>query len=104
MAVELVEITAGNDGNAERGKESGRDDAQLCARVLSGGMDMAVGGELAAEAGIAPGNNHAESGLVHTGERINTANRFPVDIDPLPRRFSVGHSGHVHGADGSPLD
>src|SRR5258708_22486483 len=67
MAVEIVEITAGNDGNAKRGKESGRDDAQLRARVLSGGMDMTVGGKLEAEAGIAPGNNHAESGLVHSG-------------------------------------
>src|SRR5207248_9890589 len=27
LTVELVEITAGDDGNAERGKESGRDDA-----------------------------------------------------------------------------
>jgi len=36
LAVELIEITAGNDGNAERGKESGRDDAQLGAGVLSG--------------------------------------------------------------------
>jgi len=50
LAVELVEITAGKEGNAERGKESGRDDAHLGAGVLSGVMNMTVGRELEAEA------------------------------------------------------
>src|SRR5260221_383494 len=67
FAVALVEITATEDGNAERGEKSGRNDAQLRSRVLSRGMDMTVSGELQAEAGVAPGNNHAESGPVHAG-------------------------------------
>ena len=62
-------------------------------------MDMTVGGELEAEAGIAPGNNHAESGLVRARQSINAANRFPVEIDHLLRRSSVGHSGNADGQD-----
>src|SRR5579863_101200 len=70
LAVELVEITAGEDGNAERGKESGRDDTPLRARIhFAHGMSMTVGGELQADAGsgITPGNHQAESGLLHAG-------------------------------------
>src|SRR5262245_46652263 len=70
LAVEVVEITTGEDGNAERGKESGRNDTRLRARVLvARGMNMTIGGELQAEAGggIAPGNHQAESGLFHAG-------------------------------------
>src|SRR5439155_15400108 len=102
LAVGIVEITAGDDGNTERGKESGRDDAQLRARILfAGGMNITVGGELEArtEAAIAPGNNNAESGLGHAGKRINATNRFLVEIDHLLRRFSVGHNGDVDGED-----
>src|SRR5260370_23753652 len=95
LAVPLVEITATEDGNAERGKKSGRDDAQLSARVFSWGMHMTVGRELKAEAGIAPGNNHAERGLVHPGQRINAPNCFLVEIDHLQRRFSVGRGGDI---------
>src|SRR5258707_6140081 len=68
--VELIEITAAEDGNAQRGKESGRNDAQLRTRILTRGMNMAVGRELQSEtagADIAPGNSQAESGLVHAG-------------------------------------
>jgi hypothetical protein len=47
LAVEIVEITPGDDGNAEGGKESGRDDAQLRAWILfTGGMNMTVDREL----------------------------------------------------------
>src|SRR5437879_5369981 len=63
LTVETVEITAGDDGNANRGKEAGRNDAPLRARILfAGGMNMTVGGELESEAAIAPWNRHAESG------------------------------------------
>src|SRR5713226_4994148 len=70
LVVEIVEITAGDDGNAERGKESGRDDTPLRTRIFfTGGMNMTVGGELEADtdAGIAPGSDHAESSLAHAG-------------------------------------
>src|SRR2546425_7935811 len=102
MAVEIVEITAGDDGNAERGKESGRDDAHVRARIFFAvGTDVTIPGELDAGtvAAVAPGNNNAESGLVHAGQGINAANRFLVEIDHLPRRFSVGHNGNVDGED-----
>ena len=67
-AVEVVEVTTGEDGNTERGKESGRDDTPLRARILfAPGMHMTVGGELQADTGggIAPGNTQAERGLFH---------------------------------------
>src|SRR5438876_11012930 len=76
LAVEIVEITAGDDGNAERGKESGRDDAPLRARILfAGRTDVTIPGELDAGtvAAIAPGNNNAERSLVHAGKGINAA-------------------------------
>src|SRR6266852_2479818 len=71
LAVELIEIAAGEDGNAERGKKAGRDGAQLGARIfLAGDANVTVRRKLKAgakAAGIAPGNDNAESGLVHTG-------------------------------------
>ena len=60
---------------------------------------MTVGGELESEAAIAPWNRHAESGLVHAGQRINATNRFLVEIDHLLRCFSVGHNGNVDRED-----
>src|SRR5207245_6180059 len=73
LAVGIVEITAGDDGNAERGKESGRDDAHMRARVFIGDMNMTIGGELhtETEAGIAPRSNPADSGGGHTGSRLH---------------------------------
>jgi hypothetical protein len=70
LAVEVIEITTREDGNAEGGEESGRYDTPLRARIFfAPGMNMTVGGELQADAGggIAPGNNQAESGLFHAG-------------------------------------
>src|SRR5216684_3110494 len=71
LAVELIEIAAGDDGNTERGKKAGRDGAQLGARIfLAGGTNVAIRRKLKARAkaaGIAPGNDNAESSLVHTG-------------------------------------
>src|SRR3989442_12602240 len=92
LAVGIIEITAGDDGNAERGKESGRDDAHMRARVFIGNMNMSIGGELhtETEAAIAPGSNHAERGRVHAGKRIHATNRFLIEIDDLLRRLSVG--------------
>src|SRR5208282_6628749 len=88
VAVEIVEIPAGEDGNAQRGKESGRDHAKLRARILfAGGMNVTIGGELEAYscACIAPGNNNAESGLFHARQRLDATNRFLVELNPLLR-------------------
>src|SRR5437588_2291770 len=66
--IEGVEIAAGDDGNAERRKKSGRDNTPLRAGILyAGGMDVTVGAELQTGAGaaIAPGNDVAEGGLAH---------------------------------------
>src|SRR5207245_10803002 len=83
LTVQRVEITPGDDGNAERGKESRRDGPQIRARILfAGGMNMAVRGDLQTRtkaACIAPGNSKAEGGLVHPGQPINAANRFLVE-------------------------
>src|SRR5712692_479118 len=95
LSIERVEITASDNGNAESSKESGRDDTEVRPRILfTGGMNMTVGGELQAGteiAGIAPGGNNSESGLLHARQRINAANRFLIEIDHLLRCFSVGH-------------
>src|SRR5947199_10183519 len=46
LAVETVEIAPSDDGSAHRGKESGRNDAQLCARIVfDWHTTMAVGAE-----------------------------------------------------------
>jgi len=78
FAVERVEIAASDDGNAERGKESGRDGPQLPARIFLAALAlMTLRRELqtgAKAACVAPGNSNAESSLVHAGQRINTAN------------------------------
>src|SRR6266481_1461793 len=70
LAVESVEITAGDDGSTVLGKESGRDSPQLRARIFfPGPAKVAVRRELETRtktAGIAPRNNNAESRLVHT--------------------------------------
>src|SRR5213594_4246805 len=103
LTIESIEITAGDDGNSECGKESRRDGAQLRARILfAGGMNMAVRRELetgAKAAGIAPGNDNPESRFVHTGQRFNPANRFLIEINHLLRRFSVGHCRNVDSED-----
>src|SRR5260370_28432667 len=62
-------------------------------------MNMIGGGELEAETAIAPGNNHAESGLADAWQRINATNRFLIEIDHLLRCFSEGYSGNVDGED-----
>src|SRR6266850_1477052 len=71
LAVELIEIAAGDDGNTERGKKAGRDGAQLGARIFfAGGTNVAIRRKLKARAkaaGIPPGNHNAKSGLGHTG-------------------------------------
>lgn len=47
LAIERVEIAAGNNGNAQRRKKSRRNATRQCPRVFyTGGMDLSVGGEL----------------------------------------------------------
>src|SRR5258707_977161 len=51
------------------------------------------------EAGIAPGNDVAERGLTHARKRVDAPHRFLVEIDDLPRRLTVRHSGNVDRQD-----
>ena len=100
--VELIEIASRDDGNAQRRKESGRDDTILRARVLfAGAVIVTIGAELQAGtgAGIAPGSDHPEGGLIHTRKRIDAADDFLVKIDHLLVRLSVRHGGNVDGED-----
>ena len=95
-SIERIEIAAGNDRNAKRRKESGRDDTPLRPRILyAGGMDVSVGGELQTRtggaAGIAPGNDVAEGSLTHARQGINATYRFLVEIDDLLRCLPIGH-------------
>ena len=98
LAIERIEITAGNDGNAQRRKESGRDGTRLRAWILyTGGMHMAVGRELQsrARAAIAPGNHIAECRLLHAGQSIDATYRFLVEIDDLLRCLPIGHGRNI---------
>src|SRR5260370_38778708 len=83
LAVELIEIAAGDDGNAERSKKAGRDGAQLGARIFfAGPADVAVRRKLETRtkaAVIAPGHDNAERGLVHTGEGFKSAHPCLVE-------------------------
>jgi hypothetical protein len=62
-------------------------------------MNMTVGGELEADAGIAPGNDIAERGLAHARKRVDAPHRFLVEIDDLSRRLTLRHSGNVDRQD-----
>src|SRR5216683_2553621 len=80
-----------------------------CGAVLIPGMnfftgttDMVVRRELEPRtkvAGIAPGNDDAESRLGHTRQRINAPHRFLVEIDDLFRSLAVGNSRDIDGQD-----
>src|SRR5712692_5527375 len=103
LAVELIEIAAGDDGNAQRGKKAGRDGAELGARIFfAGPADIAVRRKLKAgakAARVAPGNDNAKSTLVYTGKRFNATHRFLVKIDDLSRSLAVGNGGDIDGQD-----
>src|SRR5260370_17186499 len=79
LAVEIAEITAGDDRNTEGGKESGRDGTPMRAGIVyAGGMDVTVGGALHTRSGaaIAPGNPPPARDPVPTSHRLNPAHRF----------------------------
>src|SRR5262249_5494122 len=98
--IELIEIAAGKDGNAERCKESGRDHTKLCAGILYA-RGMAIGTELQGRtgAGVAPGSNHPVSGPIDTWKRINATYDFLVEIDNLLTCLSVKDRGNGDGKD-----
>src|SRR5256885_6767424 len=70
-AIVVIEIPSGNNGHAESGKESGRNNAKLCAWVLlSRAICVTFAGEIEAwaeDAGIAPRTPGAEPTSINTG-------------------------------------
>src|SRR5262249_51265457 len=98
--IELIEIAAGKDGNAERCKESGRDHTILCAGILYA-RGMTIGTELQGRTGadVAPGSNHPVSGPIDTWKRINATYDFLVKIDNLLPCLSVKYRGNVDSKD-----
>src|SRR5262249_60781146 len=81
LDVEVVEIATAEDGNPERGKESGRNDTPLRTRILFAiGMNMTVGGECKAHAGdcIAAGEHKAQNGRFDARERIPAPKGYHV--------------------------
>ena len=76
---------------------------RYCARGSSspGRVIVTVGAKLQSGtgAGIAPGSNHPEGGLIHARKRINATYDFLVKIDHLLARLSVKDSGNVDGED-----
>src|SRR4029453_2614574 len=100
LHVGLIEIAPRNDGNAQRGKKSRRDDAILRARILfAGRVIVTIRAKLQSGtgAGIAPGSNHPEGGFIDARKRINATNDFLIKIDKLLARLPVKHSGDVDG-------
>ena len=91
LAVESVEIAAGDEGNAESGEKSGRNGAELGARIFfAGSAHVAVGGEL--EAGTEACRRRARERrcrkrLVHAGKLVNAANGFFVEVGDLSEEF-----------------
>src|SRR5262249_14439842 len=102
LHVGLIEIAARNDGNAQRGKKSRRDDTILRARVVfARAVKVAISGELQSGTGadITPRSDHPKGGFIHTRKCINPTYDFLVKIDNLPACLSVKYSGNVNGKD-----
>src|SRR5262249_1112100 len=81
LHVGLIEIATRNDGNAQRGKKSRRDDTILRTRILfTGRVIMTIRAKLqrGTGAGIAPGSNHPKGRFVHARKRINATNDFLI--------------------------
>src|ERR1700678_550587 len=84
LVIECIEIAAGDDGNTESRKKSGRDYTPLRAGIFyARGMDVTIPGELKTGAGaaIAPRNHIAEGSLAYPGQGIDAAHRFLIEID-----------------------
>jgi len=87
------------NGNAECREKSGRDGAQLSARIFfTGRADVAVGRKLEARtkaACVSPGNNDAKGDAIHAGQCVDASHRLFVETYDLIRRLSVGNRRHV---------
>ena len=46
IRVEFIEVAPGDDGNSQRREKSGRDDAELGARIFARNMSMPIGRKL----------------------------------------------------------
>ena len=99
FAIEVVEIAAFDDGDAEGGEESGRDGAELRVGIFFAiGAHVAFCGELEAgteDALIAPGNDGADGDAVYSGKSGDLANGFFIEIEDLIGRAAVGNDGNV---------
>ena len=101
FAIEVVEIAAFDDGDAERGEKSGRDGAELRAGIFFAiGAHVALCGELEAgaeDAFVAPGNGGADGDAIYAGESGDLANGLFIEVEDLIGRASVGNDGNVDG-------
>jgi hypothetical protein len=79
----VVEITAGDDGDAERGEKSGRYRAELRAGILfASGTDVAIRGELKARtegARVAPRDHGADGNAIRAGKGCDLPHRLFVE-------------------------
>src|SRR5215469_8065830 len=99
LGVKVVEVAACDYGNAQSRKKAGGYGAEVSPGIfLSRPANMAIGGKLKAGteiAGIPPGNDEAECGLVYSGECFDAAYGFLIEIHDLLRRFAIGHGRDV---------
>src|SRR5262249_54822720 len=79
LAIELVEITPGKDGNAECGEKSRRYHAQLCARIFARQVNMTVRRELQGKPTITPWNMQTECSFLDPGYPTNAAHGFFIE-------------------------
>src|SRR5205814_4356011 len=90
FAIELVEIASGDHRHAERGENSGRNDAELAARIVfRRPANVTFSGELhagAERAPFPPWRKSAQSDAVYTRQLVYAPDRFFVEIHDLALR------------------
>ena len=101
LAVVVVEIAAGEDGNAEGGEKSGRDGAELRARIFFTGPatwpspeNWKPGPKLPASR---QGTTVPSATLLDAGRAADPAMDFAIEVDDLVGRFAVRHDRNVDG-------
>ena len=102
-AIGFAEVTAGDDGNAERFEESRRDRPEPGARIFfTVGFRVPLDGELKARAeaaGVAPRHDCAHGHAVDPRQLSDAAHGLLVEIDDLVRRAPVRHDRDMDGED-----
>ena len=95
-----VEVTPGEDGDAQGCEKPWGGESHLRARILTGDVSVAIVGiKTGAKAGVAPGSKDAKVLLVTPGTASTRVLDLPVEVDDLLMRLSFSHHRNIHGED-----